>query len=95
VPTTVTVTAKAKIPRNDYASTGLANIENVLANTADVHRRCDTSWVTDRTEFDAMSRRLVLLLNRIRPDALLVVGLAAAVAWTGALMYGLLLLTVR
>jgi hypothetical protein len=39
--------------------------------------------------------RLVLLLNRIRPEALLVVALAAAVAWTGALMYGLLLLTVR
>ena len=36
--------------------------------------------------------RLVLLLDRIYPQAFLAIALAATVAWVGALTYGLLVL---
>jgi len=38
--------------------------------------------------------RLVLLLDRISPEAFLAIALAATVTWVAALTYGLLVLTV-
>ena len=38
--------------------------------------------------------RLVLLLDRTQPEAFLTVALAVTLAWVGAFVYGLLVLTV-